>query len=785
MGIDSKLRELLPFTMVLSTLLIILVCCYNAGQNANKEAVKETTILLDSGFYTENQLITVKVPNGATVYYTDTCGLPDNEIGIKYETPIYIEAGAEEQVYVFRFKTYYEDGTESEVITRTYFLGEQINTRYTTNVLHIIGEPEELFGYEEGIFVNGRLFDEFMKANPTVNFGAGVDANFKLRGDEYERKVHVEYFSKTGKTLFSQDAGVRIHGGMSRMKKQKSFRLYARKEYDEQNEFEYPVIGNLISELDGTIAQKHKRLIVRNSGNDNGFGYIRSELIGELAYDAGFPDVMHAEPVCVYINGEYGGIYWIENGFDAQYFENKYGEYAGEFVVLEGADKEKSQDEDATVQSYVEEYNQLYNHFSELDLTIEENYAALNEVLDIANYIEYFAIENYIGNLDWPSNNLKVYRYIGADNNYSETGVFDGRYRHLLYDTDYGFGLLVTYDTQGITADNSTLYRVLDGSSPLFFALMQREDCRNYFINYSCDLMNGAMSLSHVSEVLEEMHSARNAELYHMLEETDLLQESLWNWESEETKRYANVEKNYQRILTFAENRPSTVLHDMIQTFGLSFEDAFTLNITKGSCWSEIQVNSVIVTTESFSGKYVATSTPIQVSPRISENEVFDYWIVNGEIRKEKHLELYAEDIVNAQINIEMVVHTTDTPVIQINAVRAKGTADFIEIINMSEQTISTEGYYLSDSDDLYKYALPVISLQPGETRRFYGKNCADIEGLGEFGMNFNIRREEIISLTYGKEVIETLVVPDLLEDGVYQRDGIDKKFVEKQLSNS
>lgn len=94
-----------------------------------------------------------------------------------------------------------------------------------------------------------------------------------------------------------------------------------------------------MSEKDGTLAQKHKRLILRSGGTDNGFSFIRSELAGALAADAGFPDVMHAVPVTVYINGDYRGIYWLENTYDAQYFENRYGEYDGEFVVLEGSDK--------------------------------------------------------------------------------------------------------------------------------------------------------------------------------------------------------------------------------------------------------------------------------------------------------------------------------------------------------------------------------------------------------------------------------------------------------------
>ncbi|MCM1264147.1 MAG: chitobiase/beta-hexosaminidase C-terminal domain-containing protein [Butyrivibrio sp.] len=102
-------------------------------------AVDDMVISLDSGFYTDNQQIEIDTPEGAVVYYTDNCGLPDVDNGMRYENPISIESEEKEQVYVYRFKAFYKDGTESEVETRTYFLGKNIDGRYTTNVLSIAG----------------------------------------------------------------------------------------------------------------------------------------------------------------------------------------------------------------------------------------------------------------------------------------------------------------------------------------------------------------------------------------------------------------------------------------------------------------------------------------------------------------------------------------------------------------------------------------------------------------------------------------------------------------------
>ncbi|MCM1264530.1 MAG: CotH kinase family protein, partial [Butyrivibrio sp.] len=555
---------------------------------------------------------------------------------------------------------------------------------------------------------------------------------------------------------------------------QKSFRLYARKEYDEKNEFEYPFLTGLLSRKDGTLAQKYKRLAVRSSGTDNGCGYIRSELCCALAAEAGFPDVMYAAPVCVYINGNYQGIYWLENGYDRQYFENRYGEYDGEFIAIDGSDKYKEASEDAEIQPYVTEFNELYLGFSEKDLTVQENYEDLRQFIDVENYLQYFAIEYYVGNMDWPGNNLKVYRYVSQNNDYEEGTVFDGRYRYLLYDLDYSFGL---NDMLGVLTGVPSLERIMGEDTPLFAALMEREDCRQYFINYMCDLMNGAMSAENIEKTLQKMHSSRQGELYYMLEEAGMPEEAIWNWESA-PRNYETVEAHYNKIVEFAAMRPAAVLNDIISQFGGSQEELYALHILNGDTFSTVEVNSIHVQDEGFSGIYFA-NVPVTVKPCLAVNEVFDYWIVNGSIREEEELQLSQGDVQDKEIRVELVVHEKEEPVLAINKVRAKGKSDFIELVNLSNKPVSTLGYFLSDGEDPYKYAIPVMTMQPGETRRFYGRNCMDSGGLGQIGLNFNLKRDETVTLTYGSQVVETLLIPDMTDGGIYTRDGNTGKFIE------
>lgn len=69
---------------------------------------------------------------------------------------------------------------------------------------------------------------------------------------------------------------------------------------------------------------------------------------------------------------------------------------------------------------------------------------------------------------------------------------------------------------------------------------------------------------------------------------------------------------------------------------------------------------------------------------------------------------------------------------------------DVIEITNISDGEVSTEGWYLSDSeDDPYEYALPVTTLAPGETAVLYAERSDSA-----FATGFALSESETLYLT-------------------------------------
>ena len=114
----------------------------------------------------------------------------------------------------------------------------------------------------------------------------------------------------------------------------------------------------------------------------------------------------------------------------------------------------------------------------------------------------------------------------------------------------------------GLPADSPLIYNMADFEPPsLFDLLMKREDCRTVFFNYMCDLMNGVISPDNLSGVLDEMNDSRYYELFHMLEETDLMLDSVI--ESDENQNIANVERELDIIREYPTIRPMAVFTDL------------------------------------------------------------------------------------------------------------------------------------------------------------------------------------------------------------------------------
>ncbi len=327
--------------------------------------------------------------------------------------------------------------------TRTYLIGA---SHGPLPVMSLTVEPEHLFGFEHGIYVPGRTHAE--DPRPEWIWGNG---NYHQGGKDWERPLHVEWFLPEGTPVFSQGAGVRIHGSGSAALPHKSLRLYAREELGPKT-FRAAVFP------DSTV-DEFTRLIVRTSGQDLLSTKIRDCALQGLLRETSL-HLQACRPTVLYINGEYWGLHELRERYDEYYLASHHGIDRKKVAILE-LEGVLDTGEDGDEAHYLA----LLDYVRTNDLSLPEHFAHVESQMDVDDFIDYQIAEVFFANTDWPDNNVKFWRYTEPEQ--GGPAAKDGRWRWLLYDLDGAFW--------GDPAADSLARLLTDASLPEWSVLLVRK----------------------------------------------------------------------------------------------------------------------------------------------------------------------------------------------------------------------------------------------------------------------------------------------------------------------
>lgn len=387
---------------------LLCLICLIAGMRAPEVTEdKEAEVFSEEdSFCQEGTLLTIAIPGMSEIYYTQDGTAPSRE-ALLYQEPVALTAsGNGIRGCTIRAVGYNAGGEPSAEYVRTYFPGENPEECFSTWIVAITSDPDNLYGEDNGILVGGRMKREYMENHPDEPETA-APANYYLRGRGAEREAYVEIFNEKGERLVSQHMGLRVHGGVSRSLDQKSLRLIARKDYGKDT-FDVPL-------FEGNEQQSYKKFVLRNSGNDYQHAFMRNECALTLFKEAGFPDTTRFRPAAVFLNGEYYGFQWITELYDDCYFHSHYGttENQGSWQVLDVKNRllEPEDPEDLSMVQAVDDWNEIYTLCTTKDLTNDYVFQEFAARVDVENFLLYHFMEIYLANPDWPFNNNKVYRW--------------------------------------------------------------------------------------------------------------------------------------------------------------------------------------------------------------------------------------------------------------------------------------------------------------------------------------------------------------------------------------
>lgn len=765
-----KSRKQTGICIALIIALVIFLAVGLWGENAINDSTKvdgsEKQILFsyESGFYPHDITIEMTNQSQGEILYTLDGSLPSPENGntMRYDAKadIYLPCAQQEQVYTIK-AAIYDDKNDflGKVYSRTYILGYDVNSRYSTPVLTISGNPEEILESEEA--------------------GILSSSNRLLKGREYEREVSVTLFDQEGKETFSLECGLRVHGTFSREKNQPSFRLYARSEYDENNLFNYYFFDDDYNTAN-VLIPRYKRIILRNGGNDNGYAYLRNELANRLGSMAGFPDTQHSSPICIYVNGEYFGVYWFINNFDEWYFAEKYGEYDGRMVILEGTASElvEKEDEDELSKRIREEYNAFYLFGSSADLSVDKNWETINQTMDVENFLQYAAIQNYLWNEDSFRNNFKVYRYFSPSEEYTPGTVFDGKYRFLLYDLDNAldFGVDIS-ESKASRLRTAELY-ILGNQYfyGLFNNIISRPEGRDMYVRYYLSLANYYFAPAQAIPVMYEMHESHANELEYLYNETNLLDGNIF---MPEDANYDYVLSEVEKIGLFLENRPEFALEELKETFGLEQTyDLFLRNHNEAT----VDIDYISFHETAYNGTYFY-EVPVTLSVTPKCGYKFDHWLVNGNKVEAEQVLITSDMIENGIVDIECVTSEDPETALLISIVNSNGMNDFVILTNYGNREVNLRDYLLWDGEKgTGAVTLPSAIIAPQESVTVYCDNYVLADALWQPCVNFNLKAGETLML-YTKDgtLIQSVDIPQLgSEENIYTMNIYDRTFHEE-----
>lgn len=607
---------------------------------------------LVSGFYPSAQAITlISGSINDNIHFTLDGSEPTDTSQI-YITPIQINSTT-----VLRTKAFSTGMLPSKTITNTYF----INFATQLPVISLSTNPANFFDEETGIYTYG---DSAETSFPY--FGA----NF---WKDWEKPVHVEYFENNGiGNGFSIDAGVQIFGGWSRGNAQKSLAIYARGKYG------YSSINyKLFDDLPFT---KYQSFVLRNAGNDWSYTMFRDGLMTSLV-DGVDIDKQDFKPAVLFINGEYWGIQNMREKVNENFLAQHHNVNPDSVDILE-LDAQ-------VVQGDSSDYLDLYSFIENNSLAVHENYEYVKTKMEVDNFIRYFVSEIYFANTDWPGSNIKYWRK-----------SVTGKWRWILFDTDFGFGLFEPNAYKHNTLEFATALNGPNWPNPSWSTLMLRKllenpSFKNDFINCFADYSNTIFKAQEVNKIITEIKSLIESEMPRHIQRWNQFDFNTWS-------------NNVQGLRNFANQRITNLQLNFIQKFGLAGLAAVNLSISDTAMGS-IKINSLEIKSLTWMGSYFF-GVPISVIAQPKKGFRFVKW-EGGNTSSEDSLTLELNSTINLNAVFEMDKNYS-VPKIVINEINYNSSVtfnpqDWIEFYNNSDTSVNISNWIFRDSENIHNYIIP------------------------------------------------------------------------------
>ncbi len=395
-----------------------------------------------SGIY-EDQLELSIDGNFDKLYYTTDGSNPNN--GRRYNQPIKISENT-----VVRVVPYHNGSRLDTLFMRSFIF----NFKTSLPVVSIALEDSALWSDSYGIYVKGNnaYYNDSTRHWENCNFQ-----------QKWEREMHVELIDTAGATMFNQPAGLRIFGETTRRYPEKSMKIVARSEYG-PNRFQAQVFSTKPQ------ITEHKQFVLRTSGNDYRGSRFKDCLNSYLIRNLGL-DYMAFQPVQLFVNGQYWGLYNLREKVNKHYLYYNHGAHHDSSSIIMGRWVRQH--------GSARDYMRMYRFFENLDTMDNRAYRKAGEMLDLRNYINFRIVQIFLNNSDSRGN----IRYWNSKD-------LDGKFRMILYDTDHSHGTYHRNYLEHCLSETPTHWYNPKWSTMYLTRLMQHPEFKEEFTSQFAHLLN-------------------------------------------------------------------------------------------------------------------------------------------------------------------------------------------------------------------------------------------------------------------------------------------------------
>jgi hypothetical protein len=642
------------------------------------------------GFYSSPISLTLSAGT-SRIFYTLDGSVPDTT-DAEYTAPISIQT-----TKVLKAISVKANYLPTNPITNTYFIGESTSLP----VISLSADSSDLFDADSGIYTNYT--------------------------EDWERPAHIEFFEDDKSPGFSEDCGINIVGNQSAEWAQKSLAIKFKKEYG------IPVLKYPL--FPGFRVKKFNSFVLRNSGNDFQYTHIRDALMQTLVKDLDV-DYLEYRPATTFINGQYWGIYNIREKVSEHYAANRYGVDPDNIDMLE--------DNMTVLHGDSLQYRQLIDYINTTDMSTTAAYDYVNSIVDLDEWILYFAAQAYYDNMDWPGTNIKYWRERSAV----------GRWRWILFGLDFGFGLYGHGEwedhIQFMFSPEETRYSNPPWATLLQRKLVQNPIIRNRFINQIADLLNANFQSARVVNTINTLANHIAGEI------------------AKHRARWGLTGENLDKMTSFAQNRPAYLRSHVRNYFGCGADGQITITSTAGG---SVRLNSLVLHSSDmpFTGIYFQGNA-VHLKAIASPGYTFEGWS-GAATSKSDSLSLSIGGTTSIAATFSIDSNAANGIVInEINYHSSDqfDTGDWIELYNDGTHSADIGGWVLTDGDPIHRFTFPAgtvlgsdgyvvlaedtndfASHFPGISN-FVGEMNFGLSSYGEFIELVDDEGQVIDSLTYG-----------------------------------